>query len=129
MQKIAMISLVLLALIMTACSSQDVLIFQDQSENWSVEYKARIIAEDEQAETLRLAYRGEGEPPDTIDYEYETLTGSGDAHNATLENGVMERAEDACSGCATTSKDEEITVTVEWDGQKETFSLKPRSDS
>ncbi|TGB03484.1 hypothetical protein [Halobacillus salinus] len=123
------IGLALFLLTLAACSSEDILIFQDKSENWSVEYEAKPNGENAESTNLRIAYIGEGDPPETIDYEYDTGSGSGGGTNASLDDGVMEGGEDSCSGCSTTSKGDEITVTVEWDGKKEELTLEPRNGS
>ncbi len=123
------IGLALFLLTLAACSSEDKLIFQDKSENWSVEYEAKSQGENAESTNLRIAYIGEGDPPETIDYEYDTRSGSGGGTNASLDDGVMEGGEDSCSGCSTTSKSDEITVVVEWDGKKEELTLEPRNGS
>ncbi|MCA0970775.1 hypothetical protein LCM20_09255 [Halobacillus litoralis] len=118
-------SLVLLFMV-SACSNQDIITFQDRSETWSVQYNVEVTGENEESTELRIAYVGDGEPPETIDYSYDAGSGSGNGTAPLSEDGVITPSS-GCSGCDTTEREDEVTVTIEWDDQEENFTLEPRS--
>ncbi|MFD2640173.1 hypothetical protein [Piscibacillus salipiscarius] len=56
-------------LVLTACiEDSKELTFQNESDNWLVEYTATVKGDDQETNRLYVEYIGEGEAPERIDY-------------------------------------------------------------
>jgi len=108
-------------LLMTACGT-NVLNFSGESDHWSAKLKVSQT-DDRQEEDFTLHYLGDDtESVGEFSYVVESV-GSFSGNGATLnENGVLTSG-GSCGGCAFTSEHTEIIVTIEWNGETETFQL------
>lgn len=110
--------------ILTACDGQETFHFENESDNWKVEYAADVeTSRDAEESTIKIQYTGEGEAPNQVYYSIQSGTGdmSGDA---SMKGEVLETAGSKCSGCAVTKEDDEFEVTIEWEDKSEHFTLK-----
>ena len=110
-----------LIVLLTACGT-NVLTFSGEGEHWS----AKLIVsqtDKRQEEDFTLHYLGDDtESVGEFSYVVESV-GSFSGNGATLnESGVLTSG-GSCGGCAFTSEHTEIIVTIEWNGQTETFQL------
>lgn len=111
-------------LVLAACiEDSKEITFQNESDNWTVEYTATVKNENQETNRLYVEYIGEGEAPDRIDYRIVEGSGEAERTNATLEQGVLNSNLGSCSGCAVSSENDEVEITIEWDGNSETIQL------
>lgn len=96
--------------------------FAGHNDHWSVTYTAYIYSRNSEESEYTIDYIGEGSPPKNIDYQIGS-TSLESSTNASRVNFPITRPGSGCSGCAITSKDDEIKTTIEWDGKSETFTL------
>lgn len=114
--------LYLIILILLAGCAQNT-IFSGESENWQVILEVIHHNEDFQEEVFYLEYKGDPGEVGKLGYTVEHVVGSFGQTGTTLnEHGVLEGRSE-CSGCAFTREDMEVTVTVQWNNQSETFQL------
>ncbi|MYL49954.1 hypothetical protein GLV98_10680 [Halobacillus litoralis] len=111
------------AVVLTGCLGQKTLHFQEESENWEVEYIADVKSEDSESTSLHITYVGEGEAPENINYTLDSPTGGREGDYVLLNDGMVQQMGNFCSGCAVTRKDHEIQVTIEWGEKEETLDL------
>ncbi|WP_175615751.1 hypothetical protein [Piscibacillus halophilus] len=110
-------------LVLTACIEDSKKItFQNETDNWIVEYTATVKGEDQETNSLYVKYIGEGETPDRIDYQIKERSGGAGRTNATLEQGVLNSNLGSCSGCAVASENDEIEITIKWMGLVRRFN-------
>lgn len=113
----------LTALVLTGCFGQKTLHFQEESEEWQVEYIADVKSEDSESTSLHITYVGEEKAPEHINYILDSPTGSGEGDYVLLNDGMVQQMGNFCSGCAVTKENHEIQVTIEWGEREETFDL------
>ncbi|ASN05407.1 hypothetical protein [Virgibacillus necropolis] len=120
-KKTLFLSLILLLLLM-ACKTKTI-IFSGESKNWSAKLKI-TQTDDMQEEEFQLRYKGEDvNSVGEFDYEIDSV-GSSSRTNAILnEDGSLMDNGSMCSGCAFTTEETEVVVTVEWNDKKEIFTL------
>lgn len=106
-------------LFLIACSTQKTYHFKGESENWHVDNTIDIIDNDSEFERIKIKYIGDNEIPEEIYYEIK-----GNSGNTLLNDGVFKTSDSACYGCALTKENEEIDVTIEWNGKSDSFTLK-----
>ncbi|GEN52710.1 hypothetical protein [Halobacillus faecis] len=111
------------AVVLTGCLGQKTLYFQEESENWEVEYIADVKSEDSESTSLHITYVGEGEAPENINYTLDSPAGGREGDYVLLNDGMVQQMGNFCSGCAVTRKDHEIQVTIEWGEKEETLDL------
>ncbi|REJ10982.1 hypothetical protein [Halobacillus trueperi] len=124
MQYPKVILFLLTALVLTGCFGQKTLHFQEESEEWEVEYIADVKSEDSESTSLHITYVGEGEAPEHINYNLDSPTGGREGDYVLLNDGMVQQMGNFCSGCAVTKENHEIQVTIEWGEREETFDLK-----
>lgn len=110
-------------LLLVACSGQQTYHFKGDSENWNVDYSIDIKGNNSESGDITIKYIGENETPIEINYEINSRSGSSSG-NMELNDGVLKTSAPTCSGCAVTKENEELDVTIEWDGKTESFTLK-----
>ncbi|WLR47380.1 hypothetical protein LC065_17980 [Halobacillus litoralis] len=123
MKKTGVILFLSFAFLLTGCLGKKTLHFQEETENWEVEYIADIQSEDSESTGVHITYIGEGEAPEHIDYTLDSPTGGGGGDYVLLTDGMVQQMGNFCSGCAVTRKDHEIQVTIEWGEKEETLDL------
>ncbi|WP_100012378.1 hypothetical protein [Lentibacillus sediminis] len=121
MRKRSLLFYLLIVVILTGCG-QNTIDFSGEGENWSAEMKVTHHGEDWQEEEYLLQYRGDADSVDQFEYKWEAV-GSSSGTGATLNEHGVWRGDGSCGGCAFTREDTEVTVTVEWGDQVETFGL------
>lgn len=117
------ISLFIVALILSGCIDGDRYNFSGSSENWDALYVVDVSNGTNQVEKGTVKYTGEGEVPDTINYKVNTKPGSSEGRGVGLTDGIANIANGACGGCAVIQEDQEIEVEITWNGQTENFIL------
>lgn len=117
--------LLVIALLLTlsACQGQETINFKGKSDNWEVVYQVDIQSEDSESTSLEIKYIGEGKSPKEMDYTLDSVSGGGDGNNIPLNDGVYKSSPNNCSGCAVTGEDDNIKVTIEWQGKSEKITL------
>ncbi|MYL70467.1 hypothetical protein GLW00_06390 [Halobacillus litoralis] len=113
----------ILAFFLTGCLGQKTLHFEGESEDWKVEYIADVKSEDSESTGLHINYAGEGEAPEHINYTLDSPAGGKEGEYVLLNNGRVQQMGNFCSGCAVTSEDHDIQVTIEWGEKEETLHL------
>ena len=120
------ILLFILVLILSGCTNADGndYNFSGNSENWEVIYTIEVSNDNEQVYRGEAHFIGEGEAPESIDYELVMNSSSSGGTNARLIDGVAKVATGSCGGgCESIEGDEEIEVEITWDGQTENLIL------
>nr|WP_220127313.1 hypothetical protein [Halobacillus locisalis] len=114
-----MFSLALLA----ACGSKD-FSFSGETDNWSATLDVRQTNAGYETQDLLLEYKGEDpESVGEFSYSLDSVGGFG-VNGATLnENGFVKGGSEANPTNAQATENTEVEVTVEWNGNTETFIL------
>lgn len=116
--------LVILLLTLSSCgNSSDRFNFSGSSENWEVFYVVNVFGKDNEEKNGTIKFIGEEDPPETIDYKIETISGGSEGTGVTLNDGVGNIGNAFCEGCAVIQRDEEIEVEIVWNGQTENLVL------
>jgi hypothetical protein len=121
-RKILVLSISLL-LLLGACSSKT-LTFSGQTENWSSNLKVTQNSDDYETQEFVLEYKGaDVNSVGEITYSVDSV-GSFGRGGATLEeNGTLRDRDEANPTNAKVNEDTPVEVTVEWNGNVETFKL------
>ncbi|MCU5653175.1 hypothetical protein OCF56_04545 [Bacillus mycoides] len=113
---------VLIMLILGGCSSDKSFILKGESENWKGTYNGYTYDENNEASELILTYKGDpSKVKDNVKYNYETSNGSGNGNVPLTQKSI--KIKTTCGGCATTDKNDVITITVSWNDKTETLKL------
>ncbi|MCM3128072.1 hypothetical protein ACFQ3J_15700 [Paenibacillus provencensis] len=120
------IAAVILMLLLMGCTQSEEISFVGESDHWTGKYTAII---------------GESSEDGDFIFEYK-LGGPQEVHFSNLEvyaddkknifkdeeyNSRRVTMSRSCSGCSVTRKEAELLVKIKWDGQEESFVLKPQS--
>ncbi len=112
-------------LLLTACGAKDFSFFGD-SDHWQGELKVNQSSDFEKQDFV-LKYTGEDvESIGDVGYSVESVGGFGGSDLRLDENGSIRHNQKTDPSGRKISEDTEVTVTVEWDGKRETFNLKPQ---
>lgn len=106
--------------------NEDDLIFRGSGENWSAKVIAQVIDGTEKNE-IELKYKGyDIESIETIDYNVKNNNNEIDfgANKVTLNKDGVYKNVGLSSNSHSTSIDDELVVTVDWNGNNERFILK-----
>jgi major membrane immunogen (membrane-anchored lipoprotein) len=123
--RIKMVTLFLLAalLLLTACGAKD-FSFSGESDHWQAELKVNQSSDFEKQDFV-LKYTGdEVESVEDVEYAVESIDGFGRTGATLDKNGIIRDGNETDPSGRKISDDTEVTVTVMWDGQSETFDLK-----
>lgn len=105
--------MVIIAILVTAgCSLQTTTHFSGKGDNWIVKYTANGETAD-----YEIQYTGEEPIPENINYIIDTFSVTG---RELSENGYVQNEH---RGNDVDENDEEINVTIEWNGESEIFNL------
>lgn len=119
----------IIILVLTGCTSNNSskpFIFTGESDNWSVELKVTQGEDDYEKQDLTLQYKGQDvNSVGEIIYTVATKASGYSGNGATLdEKGIYtETNENNASNAKVTDKSK-VNVTVEWNNQTESISLK-----
>lgn len=99
-------------------AGEDQLVFTGSGENWSIEYVVTYPKEDWEKEVFTLTFTGDGKPPETIDYEIESSSGT----NTSLNEDHTLIGTSQSKGLMI-QEDQEIDAVIYWNGNTESFTL------
>ncbi|WP_421382701.1 hypothetical protein ACOJQI_00930 [Bacillus salacetis] len=125
MHKKTLSLLILVIFLLTACNSRT-FSFAGETDNWSAELKVNQSSGFQKQEFL-LKYKGEdissiGE----IAYHVESVGGFGREGVTLEENGSIRHVDEANPTNAKVDENTKVEVTVEWNGNTETFNLEKK---
>lgn len=108
---------------LTACTT-NTFTYSGESENWSANLKVIHTSDDLETEEFKLEYKGTDiDSVGEITYRVVT-SGSFERSGAALEkNGTLTYSNEANQTHSKVTEHTEAEVTVEWNDNKETFSL------
>jgi hypothetical protein len=111
-------------ILLSACSS-NTFTFSGETDNWSAELKVTQHSNDFEDQDFKLQYKGQDvNSVGIITYTVDTNAGAFSVSGDTLnENGFLQTSSEANPTNAKVIENAEIEVTVEWNGNKETFIL------
>lgn len=127
MKKIIIV--LVMAFLLSGCTSGEKLNFSGSSANWEVVYTAVVTGETDQQTSGTIQYIGGNEAPEVIDYkiEYKNENNNSSAGNseteASLSGETVEFEGAVCGNCAIIQENEEIEAEITWNGQTETIVL------
>jgi hypothetical protein len=114
--------LIVFLLLLTACSSKS-FTFTGETEHWSAELKVNQSSDFEKQDFL-LKYKGEDvDSVGEIAYKVESVGGFGRSGVTLEENGSIRHVDEANPTNAKVTEHTKVKVTVEWNGNTETFKL------
>ncbi|MFL8938615.1 hypothetical protein ACKA06_17645 [Rossellomorea oryzaecorticis] len=123
--RIKMLTVFLLAalLLLTACGTKD-FSFSGKSDHWQAELKVNQSSDFEKQDFV-LKYTGDdADSVGNVEYAVESIDGFGRTGATLDKNGIIKDGNETDPSGRNISEDTEVTVTVMWDGQSETFDLK-----
>jgi major membrane immunogen (membrane-anchored lipoprotein) len=111
-------------LLLTACNSKDVT-FSGESDNWEADLKITQNSDTFENQDFVLKYKGEDiDSVGEITYEVDSIGGEFGRKGESLEeNGSIRDDRESKAANAKIPEDAEVEVTVEWNGNTETFTL------
>ncbi|WP_223701725.1 hypothetical protein [Sutcliffiella deserti] len=117
-----MITLFITVLLLSACSSKD-FTFSGESDYWQADLRVHHSSDFEKQELI-LRYKGEDvDSVGEITYTVNSKGSFGGTRDKLQENGSLRDYKEADPTNAKISEDTEVEVTVEWNGNTETFKL------
>ena len=117
------IAVILLTLFLSACNQGDRYNFSGSSENWEVFYVVDVARGTSQEKSGKIKYIGEGNPPETVDYQIEATTGGSYGEGVAVIDGVVEAGRSTCDGCAVVQREDKLAVDITWNGKTEKIQL------
>ncbi|MGF9853516.1 hypothetical protein ABHN09_18470 [Bacillus paramobilis] len=116
---------VLIILILGACSNEKSFILKGESEHWKGIYNGYTYDEQNEKSELTLIYKGDPlMVKGNVKYKFETGNGEGSGDVSLTQKSI--KINKACGGCATTDRDDVITIIVSWNEKTETFKLQSK---
>jgi hypothetical protein len=111
-------------LLLTACNSKDVT-FSGETDNWEADLKITQNSDTFENQDFVLKYKGEDiDSVGEIAYEVDSIGSEFGREGEPLdENGSIRDDRESRATNAEISEDAEVEVTVEWNGNSETFTL------
>ncbi|WP_281863367.1 hypothetical protein [Planomicrobium okeanokoites] len=99
-------------------AGEDQLVFTGSSENWKVEYVVLYQEGEREKDVATVTYIGDGNPPETIDYEVGSSSGTNNSLNE--ENSLVITSQGAGLKLHESQENEAV---IKWDGKSESFLL------
>lgn len=117
--------MLMMLLLLTACGDEtNRYNFKGSSDNWDMNYVVDVTSSDSQNKSGTVIFTGEGQVPETVDYNITTKLGMSAGTGVMLESGKAGSiGKVSCEGCTIIQEDEEIQVEISWNGQTEEFVL------
>lgn len=113
-------------LIMGACSQEDPLTFEGQSENWKINYQVYKMSNTQQDIKYNIVYIGENEYEGNIDFTIKSDSSSIDAKNITLEDNKIYTGMQNCDSCVFINKEDDLYSVVKWAELTEEIQLEEK---
>ena len=125
MRQIKFLFVLVVILILGACSNDKRFTLKGESANWKGTYQGYTYDENNEASELTLIYKGDpSKVKDNVKYNYETGNGRGNGNIPLTQKFI--KIKKSCKGCATTDKNDVITITVSWNDKTETLKLQSK---
>ncbi|MFJ7512546.1 hypothetical protein ACIQW7_24315 [Peribacillus simplex] len=122
--KKTLIFMIFLVSILAGCNNGDKYInLSGESDHWKGEYVA-TATEDTENGTYKFKYKNANSDSDVTFKKLQVLIDDATEQNETNHEGPIIEIPTACSGCSVTNESIPKNVTIKWDGNTETFSLK-----
>lgn len=99
-------------------AGEDQLVFSGASENWEIEYVILYQEGEREKDVATLTYIGDGNPPETIDYEVGSSSGTNNSLNE--ENSLVITSQGAGLKLHESQENEAV---IRWEGKSESFLL------
>lgn len=99
-------------------AGEDQLVFTGSGENWEIEYVILYQEGEREKDVATLTYIGEGNPPEAIDYEVGSSSGTNNSLNE--ESSLLITSQGAGLKLHESQKNE---VVIMWEGKSESFLL------
>lgn len=116
--------LLLLVVLLAACSELKMMIFEGESENWLVTYEVQLHDENSESTNLAIKFIGEDPSPQKIKYVVDSVSGKSEGEDSLNSSGVLKIGGHTCSGCSVTRENDNINATIIWNGKSENINLK-----
>ncbi|OHX51155.1 hypothetical protein BB776_00810 [Planococcus salinarum] len=97
---------------------EDQLVFAGAGENWEIEYVVMYQEGEREKDVATLTYIGDGNPPETIDYEVGSSSGTNNSLNE--ENSLVITSQGKGLKLHESQENEAV---IRWEGKSETFLL------
>ncbi len=111
--------------LLAGCAGKEELYFEGKSENWFGQLTTTQLEEEQYTEVV-LRFEGD-KSKHLADVDYE-IKGSdfmmGGTENTVTNAAIQKRS--SCTDCPEIEEGAEFTVTIKWDGQVETFTMKEK---
>ncbi|WP_164669676.1 hypothetical protein [Virgibacillus doumboii] len=124
--------LVCLLLLLAACGVSDskMFSFSEETEKWSANLKVTQTSDDYETQDFVLEYKGDDvESVGDITYSVDSVGSFGRSGVTLAEDGTLRDSDKTDSTNAKVTENTEVEVTVEWNGNTETFKLDMRMQS
>ncbi|WP_368505097.1 hypothetical protein AB3N04_05470 [Alkalihalophilus sp. As8PL] len=123
MHKKLLMLLIVIVLLLAACVT-DTYTYYGEEDHWSAELKITQTSDEFETQELVLIYEGEDvNSVGEITYYVDSVGGFGRSGIHLEENGTISDSSVANPTNAKVTEHTEVEVTVEWDGQTESFIL------
>ncbi|RAZ81380.1 hypothetical protein [Planococcus halotolerans] len=99
-------------------AGEDQLVFTGSGENWEIEYVVLYQEGEREKDVATLTYIGEGNPPETIDYEVGSSSGTNNSLNE--DNSLVITSQGAGLKLHESQENEAV---IRWEGKSESFLL------
>lgn len=109
--------------IATGSSGTEKIVFAGSEENWTIEYVITYPKEGWGKEVFTITYIGDEEPPESIDYLIESISGGSNGTNVSLNENQRVTGSKESNG-AKVMENEELEATITWLGKTETITLR-----
>lgn len=125
LQRKLTVLLLVLVLMLSACSNTKTLNFFGESDQWSAELKVTQTKDGYEKQELKLSYRGEDlNSVGEISYKVETNAGGFGVGDVNLdENGIIKAINEGNPTNAKVIEESEVEVIVEWNDNSEVIKL------
>lgn len=114
---------VFLLFLLVACSSKN-FTYSGETENWSANLKVTQTSDDYETQEFVLKYKGNDvNSVGELTYNVESVGGFGEGDVELEEDGTLRNSSEANPTNAKVTEHTDVEVTVEWNGNTETFKL------
>jgi Uri superfamily endonuclease len=100
--------------------------FSGKSKHWHADYYVQVTSKDSEASHIIIKYTGDKPMPKEIEYHVKAVSHGLGGTDYLTDGGILQSGESRCHGCATTSEDEKIKITIKWQGKTESFILESK---
>lgn len=124
MKKVVLV--LLISLILSACSETKIFDYEGESDNWKVIYTVEILDEQIEQTKVTIEYNGMESIQDEVSYIIETDSGKMKGNTSLNDKGLIEIEGRGrrCNECTFINESEYIKATISWKENTEELKLK-----